>query len=394
VIIIVATSCQSMSKDESDKALMETALKICQDNIILDSHIDWPESVYNNPRDISKRSNTGDFDLERANEGGLNSVLSVIYIPSGLNFQEGRKMYDSLFSIITGYTANYPDKFAMAFNPEDIRDNFNNKLFSIPLCLENGLPIGNDLEYLKKLKLDGITYITLNHYKSNQISDSNFDSNRPWKGLSPFGIEVIKEMNRLGIMIDISHSTDSTVFQVLQNSKAPISATHSSCRHFTPGYERNLSDTLIKSIAEKNGVVMIALGSMFIDSTCSQNINYLLHWFDSTGIDRRSQEGLEYIQTYMQTNKILADSSQVVDHIDHVVEIAGIDHVGFGTDYDGVGPTQPLGLPDVSSYPVIVFELLKRGYTEENINKILSGNFLRVWNDVIEIGDSLNITGT
>jgi len=390
IFALIAHSCQNNQKELSDEQRLDLAIQICQNNLLLDSHIDWPEQLYFSPRNISVENENGDFDLVRAQKGGLNAALSVIYVHSGLSVNEGRKMYDSLYSIITSYTANYPDKFALAYNPEDVRDNFNNELFSIPICLENGLPIGNELGYLKKLKEDGITYITLNHDKSNQISDSNYDTNRPWGGLSPFGVEVIEEMNQLGIMIDISHSTDSTVFQVLKNSKAPIVATHSSCRHFIPGFERNLSDILIKSIAEKKGVVMIALGSMFLDSICSYNISYLLHYFDSTGIDYRSQEGMEYIQTYMQTHKLFAEANQFVDHIDHAVEIAGIDHVGIGTDYDGIGPVKPIGLPDITSYPVIVAELLKRGYTENELEKIMAKNFMRVWNEVLEVAKSLS----
>ena len=392
VIILVATSCQSKSKDVSEQALMETALKICQDNIILDSHIDWPEKIYLDPADISKETEKNDFDLIRANRGGLNAAMSVLYIPSGTGNEEGRTMVDSLHDLVTEYAIKYPDKFALARNPDEIVANYQKGVFSIPLCLENGAPIGNDLDYIDELQKRGITYITLCHFRSNHISDSNRDPNRPWNGLSPFGLEVIEKMNRLGIMIDISHSSDSVVFQSLRHSKAPVIATHSSCRHFTPGFERNLSDTLIKSIAEKNGVVMIAFGSMFLDSICSDNIVNLLQWFDSTGIDRTSPEGLEFIQTYGESHKILADANQVVDHIDHVVKIAGIDYVGIGSDYDGIGPSQPIGLPDVSSYPVVVFELLKRGYSEKEIEKILAKNFFRVWNEVLEVANSLDKT--
>lgn len=392
VIILAAASCQNKSKEVSDKDLGEMALTICQNNIILDSHIDWPERIYHYPADISNENADRDFDLVRANRGGLNAAMSVVYIPPGLDIDESRIMVDSLYWLVTYYPDKYPGKFALARTPDEITNNFRNGVFSLPLCLENGAPIGNDLSYIRQLKEKGIVYITLCHSKSNQICDSNYDSNRPWNGISPIGLEVIREMNRQGIMIDISHSTDSTVIQALRISKAPIVATHSSCRQFTPGFERNLSDTLIKAIANKNGVVMIAFGSMFLDSACSVNIVNLLHWFDSTGIARTSPEGIEFIQTYGESHKILADANQVVDHIDHVVKIAGIDYVGIGSDYDGVGPSQPVGLPDVSSYPVVVFELLKRGYSEKEIEKILAKNFFRVWNEVLEVANSINKT--
>ncbi len=380
--------CKIKLKDKSDEELLKTAFKICENNLILDSHIDWPDKHLQFPEDISIRTTKGDFDLVRAKIGGLNTALSVAYIKSDLDVNESRVLVDSIIELINNYTIKYPDKFAQAKNPNDIKENFKNNLLSLPLCLENGMPVGNDISYLKNLKDRGVVYITLNHDKTNQISDSNFDENRKWNGLSPFGLEVIKEMNRLGIMIDISHSTDSTVFQSLRYSEAPIIASHSSCRHFTPGLERNLSDTLIKAIANKNGVIMVNLCSMFLDSTCMKNCGYLLNWYHSNGIDMDSEEGIEFALKYGETHQIKSNSEQVVNHIEHIIKIAGIDYVGIGSDYDGMGPSQPIDLPDVSSYPTIVFELLKRGYSENDIKKILSGNFLRVWNQIIEIAGS------
>jgi membrane dipeptidase len=390
VVIFLVPSCKNRPKEKSDEELREMALKICENNIVLDSHIDWPERIIDHPENISGRTAKGDFDLVRAKVGGLNAALSVVYVNSRFGVDEGRVMADSMLKLITSYTKSYPGKFALAGNPEDIRRNFKEKLFSFVLCLENGSPTGNDLNYLKYLKDKGIVYVTLCHNKANQISDSNFDTNHKWNGLSPFGMEVIKTMNQLGIMIDISHSTDSTVFQSLRYSKAPIIASHSSCRYFTPGLERNLPDTLIKAIASKNGVIMVNLCSAFLDSTCLKNWNYLEKWYDSTGIDELSKEGIDFTLKYGETHKLHSNSKQLVDHIDHIVNLVGADHVGIGSDFDGIGLSQPSDLPDVSTYPVIVFELLKRGYTEETIKKILSENLLRVWSRVIEIADSLN----
>jgi membrane dipeptidase len=180
----------------------------------------------------------------------------------------------------------------------------------------------------------------------------------------------------------------------LRYSKAPVIASHSSCRYFVPGLERDLSDTLIKAIAHKNGVVMINFGSMFLDSACLRNCNEAINWLDSKKIDMDSKEGIEYLQKFAETHKIRSNSKEIADHIDHVVKIAGIDYVGIGSDFDGVGPSQPSDVPDVSGYPTIVYELLRRGYKEEAIKKILSGNFLRVWNNVIAIADSLNKSST
>jgi membrane dipeptidase len=394
LLITLLPSCKNKNKERSEEELMKMAQNICETNIIIDSHIDWPEWIVNVPEDISGQTSKGDFDLVRANKGGLNAALSVIYISSDYNVDEGRTMVDSLLKLITYYPKTYPDKFAIARNPYEVKKNFSQKLFSLPLCLENGSPIGNEIEYLKHLKDLGIVYLTLCHNKTNQISDSNFDTIRKWNGLSPFGYEVIKELNQLGIMIDISHSTDSTVFQSLRFSKAPIIATHSSCRYFIPGFERNLSDTLIKAIAQKNGVVMVNFGSMFLDSICLKNCNEAINWMSSNRVDMYSKEGTDFLQEFVKTHKVVSNSKELVDHIDHIIKIAGINYVGLGSDFDGIGPTQPSDIPDVSGYPVIVFELLKRGYSEKDIKKILSGNFLRVWNDVIAIADSINKAST
>lgn len=391
LLIIVLSSCNTKPKEKTDEDLKKMAEKICKENIIIDSHIDWPEFILDNPEDISKRTIKGDFDLIRADSGGLNAALSVVYVSTKYGVEEGRIMVDSMMKIIMDYPKKYPAKFAMAKNPDDVKKNFKNKLFSLPLCLENGSPIGNELSYLKFLKEKGFVYVTLCHSRTNQISDSNFDEDRKWKGLSPFGVEVIKEMNRLGLMIDISHSTDSTVFQALRYSKAPIVATHSSCRYFVPGMERDLSDTLIKAIAKNKGVVMVNFGSFFLDSICAKNWRYLhTQWQDSTGIDLDSKEGIDFMLKYGKTHKLFSDVKQVVDHIDHIVKLVGIDYVGIGSDYDGIGQSQPIGLKDVSCYPAIVFELLKRGYNEDDIKKILSGNFFRVWNEVIEVSKTLD----
>jgi len=377
--------------DSDDKHLWEKAYNICETNLILDSHIDWPYVHLLFSEDISQQTTNGDFDFVRAKAGGLDAAGSVVYFESRSDIAQNRIMVDSLINLITGYAKRYPDKFALAFKPEDIIDNYNANLFSLPICLEDGTSIGKDLEYLKYLKDQGIIYITLNHFPTNQISDSNMDPNRKWDGLSPFGIDMIKEMNQLGIMIDISHSSDSSVFQSLRYSVAPIIASHSSCRHFIPGLERNLSDTLIKSIAAKDGIIMVDLCSFFLDSECFKPWEYLYFtWQDSTGIDLNSEEGIEYIHEYGKTHKLVSDSKKVVDHIEHVIDLVGIENVGIGSDYDGMLTAQPSDLPDVSSYPTIVYELLKRGYSEDDIKKILSGNFLRVWNDIIETSDSLN----
>jgi len=216
MLIVMTSSCKNKNKGQSDEDIRQRAQKICENSLILDSHIDWPEFILDNPEDISMQTANGDFDLVRARKGGLNAVLSVVYISPEFNTVKGRLMVDSMLKLIRHYPETYPDKFAMAFTPADVRQNFDKKLFSLIPCLENGSPVGDDMEYLKYLKAQGIAYITLCHSKTNQISDSNFDTDRRWNGLSPAGVDLIREMNRLGIIIDISHSSDSTVSQAVK----------------------------------------------------------------------------------------------------------------------------------------------------------------------------------
>ncbi len=365
--------------------LFKTAEDLSQEFLLLDSHIDWPTAALHTQSDITKKLDVSDFDYYRSKEGGLDAVMSVIWISPEYNLEESRAMVDSQYSVILEAAKN--NNISQARTPDEVRTNFYKKKLSVPISLENGSPIGEEIEYIKKLKEMGVAYITLSHSKANQICDANFDTNIVWNGLSPFGYKVVEEMNRQGIMIDISHSTDSTVYQVLRHSKAPIIASHSNTRYLVPGFNRNLPDTLIKSIADKHGVIMVNFGSGFVDSVCHKNWWDMYAWSDTSGISIYSPEGEAYVEEMSKKIKLHTTSKEIVDHIDHIVAIAGIDHVGFGSDFDGVGPSLPEDVTDVSSYPVIIYELLLRGYTEDDVRKIMSGNFLRVWDETLKLAE-------
>jgi membrane dipeptidase len=230
----------------------------------------------------------------------------------------------------------------------------------------------------------GIRYITLAHAKANHISDAAYDTTRPWQGISPFGVEVVREMNKWAIMVDVSHLTDLAIRKVLEVSKAPVIASHSSCRAFTPGFERNISDDLIKAVAAKGGVVMVAFGSGFLtqafrdyEETGSQELARDLRAKGLTFSDPQAQE---LIKDYQRAHPApYATVQDVADHIDHVVKLAGVDAVGIGSDFDGVGDSLPIGLKSVADYPHLLAELLRRKYSEEDIRKICGENLLRVW---------------
>ena len=257
--------------------------------------------------------------------------------------------------------------------------------------MENGSAIEDDLSNVEYFYKKGVRYITLTHGKKNLICDSSFDpDNKDWNGLSPFGRKVVAEMNRLGIMVDLSHVSDSTFYQVLRESKVPPICSHSSCRHFTPGMERNVGDNMLKALAEKGGVIQINFSSYFLTKLAYEKGGTM--WghrskfmSDNSITDGHHPKLLEEMKKYNQANPFpYASLDDVVDHIDHVVKVAGIDHVGLGSDFDGVGDTLPAGLKSVADYPNLIYHLLKRGYSEADIKKILSGNVLRVWQEVVD----------
>jgi membrane dipeptidase len=280
-----------------------------------------------------------------------------------------------------------PERFMTAKNSKDIRKAKKKNLVALPLGMENGEGIEDDLSLIKYFKNRGITYITLCHGKDNKICDSSYDTTRTWNGLSPFGIEVVKEMQRQGVIIDLSHVSDSAFYQVISYAKVPVVATHSSCRIFTPGFERNVSDDMIVQIAKTGGLVMINFGSTFLDQNVadyrSKKRDLLLKELRNLGIEANSAEGRKIMRENMTNDpRMYSTTAKVVDHIDHVVKLVGINHVGLGSDYDGVGDSLPEGLKDVSGFPNLIKELLDRGYSNSDIKKICGENFLKAWDNI------------
>jgi len=253
------------------------------------------------------------------------------------------------------------------------------------MAIENGAPIEGDLDNLRHFYDRGVRYITLVHSKCNHICDSSYDKERKWHGLSPFGRELVAEMNRTGMIIDVSHVSDEAFYQVVELSKAPVVATHSSCRHFTPGWERNMDDKMIKRLAEKGGIIQITFGGMFVNTQVHRKNQQAWEVMDAYIARHNLQDEAmdKYVARYRKAHPIgKANVADVAEHIDHAVKLVGIDHVGLGSDFDGVGDQVPVGLEDVSCYPNLIYELLKKGYTEADIAKICAANFLRVWSAI------------
>lgn len=382
-----------------DEQLQKIADSLAHAFIITDGHVDLPFRLkvknFRLEREylgIPVSTTEGDFDYERAKKGGLDAPFMSIYIPSSYQQKPdmGKSLADSLIDMVRGIVQAHPDKFALAGTPAEVEKNFREGKISLPMGMENGAPIGNDLAHVKYFYDRGIRYITLTHSKDNQICDSSYDTLNTWNGLSPFGEQVVKEMNRVGIMVDVSHVSDSTFYDVLKITKAPVIASHSSLRYFTPGWQRNMSDEMLKALKKNGGVIQINFGSTFLDSAVAkannENRQKLAALLKEKGLSYRDEAAKPIIEEFQRNNPTLyADVKRVADHIDRVVQLAGIDHVGLGSDFDGVGDSLPTGLKDVSQYPNLIVELLKRGYSPEDIEKICYKNVWRVWNKVIEV---------
>ena len=374
--------------------LHQKADKLAHQYIITDGHVDLPYRLrvqnFRLEREyigIPVETAEGDFDYVRAKKGGLDAPFMSIFIPA--SYQDGRAklLADSLINMVRSIAEAHPDKFAMAAAPAEVEANFKRGLISLPMGMENGAPIEGDLRNVAYFHQRGIRYITLTHSKDNQICDSSYDTTHTWNGLSPFGREVVLEMNRVGIMVDVSHISDSTFWQVMDFSKAPCIASHSSCRKYTPGFERNMNDEMIKRLGENGGVIQINFGTDFLNGEMSkqndemrEELNKLL---EKEGMKDSDAGAQPIIDQFVKDHPTLyADVQTVANHIDHVVELAGVDHVGFGSDFDGVGDSLPTGLKDVSQYPNLIYELLKRGYSDEDIEKMCYKNVWRVWKEV------------
>ena len=290
---------------------------------------------------------------------------------------------EMLIDLVDSIAAAHPDKFAVSRTVAEARRHFAEGRVSLPMGMENGAPI-EDLDALAHFYDRGIRYVTLTHSRDNHICDSSYDSTRTWNGLSDFGKRLIPAMNDIGMIIDVSHISDSTFYQVMALSEAPVLATHSSCREFTPEFERNMSDDMIRALAANGGVICINFGSAFLrneyQGLWEKAREELRAYREEHGIPEGSREAMDHYHRYREENA-RGRVTDVADHIDHVVALVGVDHVGLGSDFDGV-MALPADLQDVSQMPNLIAELLRRGYSDDDIVKICGENMMRVWSEV------------
>ncbi|MEL7037027.1 MAG: dipeptidase [Cyanobacteria bacterium J06592_8] len=338
----------------------------------------------------------GQWDLVRMEEGKLDVVFMSIFTGQQLRNNEAYKKAKDHVNQLIDFTEQVvkdnPDQIAIALTPEEAYQNEKLNKKTIFLGMENGYPIGKDIKNVQFFYDRGIRYITLTHSRNNDLGDSSTDKTQEWGGLSPFGEEVVKEMNRLGIIIDISHVHDETFWDVIKLTKAPVIASHSSARAIQDS-PRNMSDDLLRAIKENGGVVHLCLLGKYIKEI-EQNperkaaLKEIAPEFEAWRQGKLSDEETtalfakyrEVEQKFPEKKPTLADA---INHIDHMVKIMGIDHVGIGSDFDGGGGL--IGINDVSEMANITQELLARGYSEEDIRKIWGGNLMRVFEKVIEV---------
>jgi membrane dipeptidase len=382
---LLAVSVWAEAAEEKKQDLTSTANEVAQKYLLVDTHIDVPYRLEEKWEDVTGPTKEGDFDYERARRGGLNIPFMSIYTPAeseedGDSFELANRLIDRVEALV----GRAPGKFVVVKTPGQAEKAAGMGLMGLAMGMENGSPLEGKLENVAFFRERGISYITLAHALSNHISDSSYDEERKWNGLSPFGREVVAEMNRQGVMIDISHVSDEAFWQVLELSSVPVIASHSSPRHFTPDWERNMSDEMIKALAAKGGVIQINFGSGFLTEKARV-------WYEGrneardaflaeNGFEEHGEEAEGFTEAYQEEHPLpFATMDDLMASFQHVIDLVGVEHVGIGSDFDGVGDSLPVGMKDVSEYPNLIEALLKLEYSIEDVAGIMGGNLMRVW---------------
>jgi membrane dipeptidase len=367
------------------------AKKLHRDAIIVDTHLDAPMELHEKWADIGARGATTHFDLPRAKEGGLTAPFFSIYVPAPYADKGAAKHALELIDITKRVVADKPSDMMLATTVEDIRAAKKAGKLAVLMGIEGGHAIEDSLGVLREMYRAGVRYMTLTHTNTNNWADSSgaaflpdYDpkQSRVHSGLTDFGREVVKEMNRIGMIVDISHVSDESVDDVLEVSRAPVMASHSSCRTLS-SMPRNLTDDHIKRIAAKGGLVMINFSSSFLDDQVWQHFvalkkKVLPEWKKLKKQHAKNPGALfpAMVKLYLSHGKPPQTAyTKIVDHIEHVIKLAGPDAVGLGSDFDGI-PDPPNGVEDYSKLGAITEELLRRGHSDAQVKKILGENFL------------------
>ncbi len=391
LIFLMATT-RSARADDPPVPVSERARKVHESGMLFDGHNDLPwrlraaGDMALDSLDLSKRLSSGQTDIPRLREGGVKAQFWSVYIPSE-HANPARTVLDQI-DLVYRMVERYPDDFAMAFNADDVERVVKSGKIASLIGIEGGVAIEDDLAMLRMFARLGARYMTLTHNTTLSWADAANDEAKH-DGLTPWGEKVVREMNRLGMLVDISHVSPATMADVLRVSEAPIIASHSSSRALA-NHPRNVPDDILKEITRNGGVVMVNFYSGFIVPEAARQGREARRELRAKFPDRAEfNKALdEYNKTHPSPRGTVKD---VANHIDHIVKVAGIEHVGIGSDFDGITST-PIGLEDVSCYPRLTEELLNRGYSETDIHKILGGNVLRAFRRAGEVSQHLQRT--
>ncbi len=374
-------ACAADSRDE-----LAHAQRLKPSLLGIDTHIDTIQRVFIGHLDLGQRLPDGQIDLPRLKEGGMHAPFFALWVPTYFKGAEAVRRTLDLRDAMQSVLDKYPDGIELATSAADIERIVKSRKIAAVLTLEGGHQIADDLSVLRMYQRLGIRSMTLTHFRNNNWADSSTDKPRH-DGLTAFGKEVVREMNRIGMMVDISHVSDKTFYDVLAVTSKPVIASHSSCRALAD-IPRNMTDDMLKALARNGGVVGINFGAGFLNpedakATMANITSMAAQEPKLTGKELDDYAAKEYAQqNWARPRPASATIADVVKHIDHVVKVAGVDHIGIGTDYDGI-PDVPKGLEDVSKMPALVAALLSRGYSEADVRKIMGENFLRVMKQVV-----------
>lgn len=403
VLLILVYGMISCSSQQTESDFASRVSELHDKVLTVDTHADTPSRLLRGDWDIGERhESTGrrgsKIDLPRMAEGGLDAEFFAAFVGQGARTPEGyAEAKERAFRVIDAIhkmCEDYPALVSLATSPEDAYRIEKEGKRAAFIGMENGYPIGRDLSLIEKYYDRGVRYITLCHSGDNDICDSSRDrENQEDNGLSEFGKEVVVECNRLGIMVDVSHASEKSFFDIIAATKAPIIASHSSSRALCD-HPRNLTDEQLKALAENGGVIQVCFVSSFIkeqppnperEAAIEALRDKYGSWWDIKDEATRAKAEQDFEDVYEMYPGEKATLQELVDHIDHVVQLIGVDHVGIGTDFDGGGGVE--GCNDVSEMPNITKELLRRGYSKEDIQKIWGGNIMRVFSRVIEMSE-------
>jgi len=375
-----------LSQAASPGAVSAHAKEVHDRAIVIDSHDDTTQRLLSEKGfDIGVRHANGNIDVPRMREGGLDALFFSIWVPSDVTGPPAVKKAMDLIDSVRRAVQTHPNDLVLATTAADIRRAAGDHKIAALMGMEGGHMIDNDLGLLRDYAALGVRYLTLTHFKNNDWADSSTDK-PAHNGLTPFGKDVVRELNRLGVMVDISHVADKTFYDAIATSSAPVIASHSSCRAITQ-HPRNMTDDMLRALAKNGGVVMINYEVSFLseeyrvasEKQSGDVVTQLSAMSKKCGGNEACStlESARINTEAMNSGKLPKVTwEKIIEHIDHAVKVAGVDHVGLGSDFDGA--TMPIGLEDASKLPKITDALLKKGYSEADVTKILGGNLLRV----------------